>query len=117
MVSDAERAELLACRRGVILAQEAGVRKLVLETDCMGVVSKLKNGELDRSVHGPLVEEIKELLKTFDDRKIMHVRRSANGVAHTLAKRGCDNKCCNSWVGSPPSLIVNVLENDLVGFE
>jgi ribonuclease HI len=36
---DAERAELLACRRGVLLAREMGVAKLELETDSMETVT------------------------------------------------------------------------------
>jgi hypothetical protein len=62
VVADPKRGELLACRRAVEIASTAGVSKLVLETDCAGVVAKLKNSEMDRSIHGPLVEEIKEML-------------------------------------------------------
>jgi ribonuclease HI len=65
-VSDPEGAELLACRRAVLLAKEVGVRQLALETNCAGAVTKLKTVGLERSVHGPLVEEIKQLLKGFD---------------------------------------------------
>jgi hypothetical protein len=64
-----------------------------METDCAGAVAKLKAQEMDRSVHGPLVEEIKSLLGDFDDFLIRHVRRSSNAVAHFLAKEGCLNKC------------------------
>jgi hypothetical protein len=46
----------------VELASAAGVSKLVLETDCAGAVAKLKNAEMDRSIHGPMMEEIKEML-------------------------------------------------------
>jgi hypothetical protein len=48
-------------------------------------VAKIKGSDLDRSSQGPLVEEIKELLKTFAEHKVRHVRRDANGVAHRLA--------------------------------
>jgi hypothetical protein len=61
-VVDTERAELLACQRAVQLAEEAGVSKLVLETDCLGAVAMLRGMNLDRSVHGPMIEEIKNLL-------------------------------------------------------
>jgi hypothetical protein len=66
-VDDPERAELLACRRAVLLAKEVGTPKLVLETDCAGVVSKVNNRELYRSAHGPLVEDIKLLLGSLRD--------------------------------------------------
>jgi hypothetical protein len=68
------------------------VSKLVLETDCAGTVAKLKNAEMDRSIHGPLVEEIKKMLRHFDASSIEHVQRHNNEVAHRLAKRGCSNK-------------------------
>ena len=75
---DPDRAELFACRRAVELAKEKGVQKLILETDCAGEVSKIMAKELDRSVHGPLVEDIKTMLKGFEDSSIKHVRRSGN---------------------------------------
>jgi hypothetical protein len=74
------------------LAQEVGVAKQVLETDCLSAISKLRSQELDRSVHGPLVEEVKEMLGTFDDHAIRHIKRTGNEVAHRLAKDSCKNK-------------------------
>jgi hypothetical protein len=52
--------------------------------DCMDVVAKLGNLEMDRSVYGPLVEELKPLLRGFDHRTVTHVQRSCNGLAHSL---------------------------------
>jgi hypothetical protein len=66
-VSDPERSELLACRSVVQLAKNMGISRLMLETDCLGAKAKLVGNELDRSMHGPLVEEIKVLLKSSDD--------------------------------------------------
>jgi hypothetical protein len=61
LVSDPERAELLACCCAIQLAKDVGVRRLALETDCMGPMTKMSSKDLHRSVHGPLVEEIKDL--------------------------------------------------------
>jgi ribonuclease HI len=110
-VSDPERAELLACKQGVVLAKEKGEVRAVLEMDCLGAVAKLKGRELDRSMQGPLVEEIKELLGEFEDIRMTHVRRSCNGVAYVLAQLGCKNKVDAVWVDVPPSCI-----GDLVNF-
>jgi hypothetical protein len=49
-----------------MLAKEMGSVKLILESDCAGAMSKLRSGELDRSAHGPLVEDIKARLGDFD---------------------------------------------------
>jgi ribonuclease HI len=110
-VSDPERAELLACKMGVELARERGIVRVVLETDCLGAVAKLKGLELDRSMQGPLVEEIKALLGEFEDIRVTHVRRSCNGVAHVLAQLGCKDMVNDVWVDAPPSCI-----GDLVNF-
>jgi hypothetical protein len=106
-IADPEHAELLACRLAINLARDAGVTRLIMETDCMGVVSKLRSTEMDRSVHGPLVEDIKVLLQDFGEFKIQHARRrSADEVANRFAKEGCKNKVCNSWMGVPPDFFL-----------
>jgi ribonuclease HI len=84
-VSDPERAELLACKRALILAKKKDVRRVYLDPDCLSVVAKIKGSDLDRSSQDPLVEEIKELLKTFAEHKVRHARCDVNGVAHRLA--------------------------------
>jgi hypothetical protein len=56
-VSDPERAELLACKLALELAQQVGVSKIILETDCLSAAAKIRNEEKDRSPQGPLVEQ------------------------------------------------------------
>jgi ribonuclease HI len=114
-VSDPERAELLACKRALILAGRKGLRRICLETDCLSAVAKIKGSDLDRSFHGPLVEEIKELLKMFAGHEVRHARRDVNGVAHKLASVGCGNKLCNIWLVSPPEFIVSLLASEYAG--
>jgi ribonuclease HI len=114
IVADPEKGELLACRRAMELARDAGVSKLVLETDCAGAVVKLKNAEMDRSIHGPLVEEIKKMVRHFDASSIEHVQRHNNEVAHRLAKRGCSNKMSENWMGCTPGYVLNLLSVDTV---
>ncbi|KAK1618623.1 hypothetical protein QYE76_024140 [Lolium multiflorum] len=106
--SDPERAELLACKQALVMARSKGLTKMVLETDCLGVVAKIRSNNMDRSIHGPLVEEIKSLLKDFADHSVRHVRRTGNKVAHSLARFGCENKCYGSgqappWIAPPPA--------------
>jgi ribonuclease HI len=111
-VSGPEGAELMACKRALELAKEAGLSKVCLETDCLSAVAKIRSSDIDRSSHGPLVEEIKKLLRDFSHHSIKHARRCCNGVAHTPAKEGCMNKNCNIWLGVPPGIIVNLIASD-----
>jgi ribonuclease HI len=115
-VLDAEGAELLACRRAVMLAKEVQVNKVVLETDCMGAELKLLREDVDRSVHGPLVEEIRSILRSFEEFSVRTVRRTANEAAHLLAKDSCVNKYCKTWLGVPPAVVVSRLALDLSEF-
>jgi hypothetical protein len=78
------------------------------------VVSKLTQEGMDRSVYGPLIEEIKELLRGFDESMAQVVRRTANSAAHRLAKEGCENNVSRVWLGVPPAFIVNVLNSDVL---
>jgi ribonuclease HI len=112
-VCDPEGAELMACRQAVILAKEMGSSKLVLETDCLGAVTKLRGIDLDRSGHGPLVEEIKALLEEFEDFSVIHVRRLCNEVAHRLAKEGCRNKLGATWHGTLLGFVMNLVNSDV----
>jgi ribonuclease HI len=111
-VIDPERAELLACRCALQLAKDVGVRRLVLENDCAGAVGKLNQASLDRSGHGPLVEEIKALLGGFEKSSVIHVRRRCNGIAHYLAKEGRNNKYSKTWLGVFPVDVMNLLALD-----
>jgi hypothetical protein len=91
---------------------EVGVRSLVLESNCAGVVGKLNGAGLDRSGHGPLVKEIKALLGGFERSSVIHVRRRCNGVAHYLAKEDRKNKVSKTWLGVLPVDVRNLLVLD-----
>jgi hypothetical protein len=114
LVADPERAKLLACKHAVLLAREQGVTKLVMELDCLGAVGKLSNPELDRSIHGPLVEDIKASLRELDCFQVKHVSRVCNGAAHKLAKLGCFSKCFARWVDTPPECISELVDSEFV---
>jgi ribonuclease HI len=79
---DPEEAELRASRRAINLLKRLKLTKVIMELDSSTVVPKLNSHEVDRSVHGILVEETKKALREVDDHVVKWVRRSANGVAH-----------------------------------
>jgi hypothetical protein len=62
-------------------------------------VKKLKNGEMDISIHIPLVEDMKAVLRDVQDHDVGHVQREANDATHRFPKDGCYNKLCKTWVG------------------
>lgn len=84
--SKPEMVELLACRKAIQFAAAMGVQKLQVELDCKEAVRMINNPNKDLSMSGPIVEDIKGLVKAWRDCRISWKRRSANRAAHTLAK-------------------------------
>jgi hypothetical protein len=58
---------------------------VILETDSASVVAKLGSETRDRSMHGPLVEEIKKELGLLANYQVKWARHTANRVSHSLA--------------------------------
>jgi hypothetical protein len=114
-LQEPEDAELRACRQAMAIAKQLKLQRVVLETDSMAMVSKLTNEARDRSMHGPLVEEIKMKLAEFDDHVVKWAWRTANGATHILAKEGCGLEVCNVWFLVHPDCIGNALIQDMSG--
>ena len=73
-----------------------GAEKICLETDNLGVAQALQFNDRDRSHFGPLIEEIKELLKGVDDHLVIWSRRLTNKASHNVAREGCMKKLCKT---------------------
>ncbi|GMN38504.1 hypothetical protein TIFTF001_007729 [Ficus carica] len=84
----------LALREGLSFAKEIECVNLEVETDAINVVSAVvENREL--SMEGPILEDVKQLLAQLRGTGIHHVCRSANLVAHLLARFGFNYNCTN----------------------
>ena len=79
-------AELLAYRKAIEFAVDAGFSELVLEGDnssAMTIISMLK---IDQSLLGNVVGDIQHLIRNLLWARIDCVRRGGNRVAHVLAQ-------------------------------
>jgi hypothetical protein len=95
------------------VAKELNLAKVILELDCCGVAVKLTNEDRDRSLYGSLIEDIKHLLQGFGDMVVRSIRREANGVAHIMAKEGCEGRINRVWRAVPPASVADTLVKDL----
>jgi hypothetical protein len=59
------------------------------------------------------ITEIKELSQLFPNCSFIHVRRSGNQVAHTLAQLAMRRKQCSVLRASIPQEIAKLVKNDL----
>jgi hypothetical protein len=79
--------EATACRDGLTLAVQSGVRNVWLETDCQQMVQLWQAGTNQRSTIVTILHEIRELSLLFLDFKSSFVSMNCNKIAHVLAKR------------------------------
>ncbi|EAZ21058.1 hypothetical protein OsJ_36702 [Oryza sativa Japonica Group] len=87
MVSDALMAEAEACLAAHEAAIDHGISQVIIESDCLNLVSALKSDEFDRSARGIVFRELRLLLSMyFIVTDIRHVRRSCNACADALAQ-------------------------------
>ncbi|TVU49411.1 hypothetical protein EJB05_00719, partial [Eragrostis curvula] len=108
---DALHAEALACRDGAVLARQAGVRKVYMETDCQEMVTLWNAGSDQRSSVMSVLREIWEISSSFECFILKHASRTCNMVAHTLAKQVSGDVRTGTW-HEPPACIINLLAKD-----
>ncbi|KAK6163326.1 hypothetical protein DH2020_000190 [Rehmannia glutinosa] len=101
-------AEALACKEGLLLAQNMGLRKIVLETDSATVHSKLKSDKADFLYLGRIVEDIKLISLSFDSFIPSFIRSSGNMVAHHLARHALSFDRNTSEIGFFPDHVLNL---------
>lgn len=86
-------------------------KKCVIETDSKCLVTACK-GTPGEAFFGTLVSDCVHLLKHIDSVLVKFVYRSANVVAHELAKAAYSTSDPGEWYTTPPSFIYHVLEVD-----
>ncbi|XP_030963627.1 uncharacterized protein PHLOEM PROTEIN 2-LIKE A4-like [Quercus lobata] len=101
-VRDSEEVEVLACRKALEFAIDAGFTEIVLEGDNALVMKMITQAQPDLSRLGLIYEDIWCLAAGFRSISYNCIRRSANGVADSLARfaRLLDNEIV--WLEEDP---------------
>ncbi|OEL13207.1 hypothetical protein BAE44_0025775 [Dichanthelium oligosanthes] len=89
--------EALALIRGLQLAEELGLDRVVAEGDDLVLVQLLRGEETQTRIPAVMQEEIVGLLLCFPGRDVRHVYREGNQVAHTLCRQAYHGP--GVWVG------------------
>lgn len=84
-----EAAELLAIRVGLHIAKDRNFNNIQLETDAEGLKKMLQlSNKFPHHEMGALIHDVEALINHTWRIEILHTRRTANGVAHCIAKFG-----------------------------
>ena len=110
-----EEVELRACIAGLYIGITLQ-NPIILETDCAFVVATLENENFDRSLLVDLKKEAMSISKLISSIKMSKVSRSANVVAHMIAKFSFDNRSDGTLVSGVPPCVVNFVMSDCNNF-
>nr|GMD23989.1 uncharacterized protein LOC109191080 [Ipomoea batatas] len=105
-------AEAMAVREALSWIKDHGYSQVEVETDALQIIQSLKQS-VDDSSFDLILLDVKDLLLSFTDVAISHVSRTANRVAHSLAREACSMSVRQEWTSVPPSFIVDDLYFDL----
>jgi hypothetical protein len=96
------QAEIIACLLGVQAASNLGIAHLIMETDALKIKQGWASNQLDLSVTGSLMEELKSFMfANFIRCDCVYVPRECNKASHVLAAlgvgstEGIDHISCN----------------------
>ena len=93
-----ELAEALAVRLALSFAKDEGMDNILVASDCLAVVQRVASKEKDRSLCGPVIQDIQKLFSSFSACTLVHVRRQQNVAAHILARSSEASSCsCVAW--------------------
>lgn len=115
MVSDALMAEAEACLAALEAAIDHGISRVIIESDCLNLVSALKTDEFDRSSGGIVFRELRLILSMyFVVTDIRHVHRSCNACADALAHMCLDRdpEQPNVWSVPLPEFVNILVDRD-----
>ena len=84
-VVDSEEAEVLVCRRALEFAVDTGFSKLIVEDDNINVMKSIRSNWVDLSCLGNLHDDIRCMAGYLRHVDFHSIKRSANGVAHSLS--------------------------------
>ena len=111
-VSSSEEAELLACRKAVEFATDAGFSEIVIEGDNSNVMKALSSSLADQSLLGNVVDDVRHLVCGMHWVNFSCIRRGGNRVAHALAQHARNIVEDVFWMEDSPPPALNALYHD-----
>ena len=114
-VHTSEEAELLAFRRALEFAVDAGFYRLIIEDDNSNVTHAISSSVENNSLFGNVVDDIRHLIRGLHWFAICCIRRGGNRVAHVLAQHArftLDEDLY--WMEDSPPPAMDALYHDLL---
>ncbi|KAL8134494.1 uncharacterized protein LOC141714729 [Apium graveolens] len=101
-------AEALCLKETLLWLKEKSYRRCIFETDSQVLVRACKGVE-GRSFFHTIVTDCIDLFQHFEEVSVCFTHRSANGVAHALARAASSMSDYQEWHVNAPAFIRNVI--------
>ncbi|XP_062014340.1 uncharacterized protein LOC133730842 [Rosa rugosa] len=111
-VASARQVELRAVEAGLNLVATLQLSTVVIETDCMDVISSIGDMQSTYVHEEGLIDNIRQVLHQRPHIFLQYAPRACNRVAHRLANLAYEDSNSYVWIVQPPDLILELLKND-----
>lgn len=105
-------AEAMAIKEALSWCITSSLGKVQIEIDTGTVVKAVHGTEQDLFIFGQIISDCQHLLSLSNELSIQYVRRSANQVAHALARASDSLSDSNVWGAEPPNFLISALLRD-----
>ncbi|PWA90722.1 non-LTR retroelement reverse transcriptase [Artemisia annua] len=110
------RSEILALLRGIVMARDVGIRKLIIKLDSEVVVRLMEGETIHHSPAFYSVQTCRDLLRSSGwEVKLEHCYRESNIAADWLANHGCEQEERLCMFDSPPPELGSIILEDVKG--
>ncbi|XP_019177883.1 PREDICTED: uncharacterized protein LOC109173080 [Ipomoea nil] len=105
-------AEVLAAKEALIWLAGLQGSRFILESDCLEFCNAFNSSMVDYSYVGTIIKQCLAIARDIGDVQVQHVKRTANRVAHALARATGSSSVSKSWTVIPPTCIFELLGSE-----
>ena len=105
-------AKAMSCREVLSWIKELNLTKVIVESDALMLVQAFEHSTSHLSYFGSILCDCQILAKDLSEFHLVHVNRSVNVAAYTLARAAFSESDRGSWNLSPPPFLFDVLAID-----
>ncbi|XP_019198078.1 PREDICTED: uncharacterized protein LOC109191859 [Ipomoea nil] len=101
-------AEVLGAKEALTWLKSQSQNNFILESDCLNFCNAFNSCLSDFSYVGLVVKQCQSIARDIGNVTVSHVKRSANRVAHELARATVSMSVSGVWSGVPPDCIAHL---------
>ncbi|XP_019186587.1 PREDICTED: uncharacterized protein LOC109181291 [Ipomoea nil] len=104
-VIDPYMAEAIGVKETLTWLKEQHHRSIIIESNCLSFCNAFNSSTFDLSYVGLIVKQCLSIARDIGNVRVTHVKRSANCVAHELARATGSTAALGVWIDIPPACI------------